>query len=144
MTKPRKPWSILIADDDAEDCMLVAEALTECGRPHVLATVRNGEELWEHLVRSASAPLPVLPDLILLDLKMPKKDGRESLRELKADPRFRSIPVVMLTTSTDKEDIGFCYRAGANSYVTKPATFRGLVELMQVLGNYWDEWVERP
>ena len=75
---------------------------------------------------------------------MPRKDGREALSELKADARLRSIPVVVLTTSTARDDIGFCYRMGVNSYITKPATFRGLVELVCTLGKYWFELVELP
>ena len=92
---------------------------------------------------SAAGPGP-RPDLILLDLKMPRKDGREALSELKADPRLRSMPIVVLTTSTARDDIGFCYRMGVNSYITKPATFRGLVELVKTLSKYWFELVELP
>jgi CheY-like chemotaxis protein len=147
MAKPGKPCTILMADDDAEDCMLVREALRENGRPHELAFVRDGEELLDYLCRrgeyQGAKDLP-RPDLILLDLKMPKKDGREALRELKTNPRFRQIPVVVLTTSTDRDDIGFCYDMGVNSYITKPVTFRGLVQLMDTLGRYWLEVVERP
>ena len=92
----------------------------------------------------SSRPTVPRPDLILLDLKMPRKDGREALSELKADPRLRSIPIVVLTTSTARDDIGFCYRMGVNSYITKPATFRGLVDLLGTLSKYWFELVELP
>ncbi len=85
-----------------------------------------------------------LPDLILLDLKMPRKDGREALTELKADQRLRSIPIVVLTTSTARDDISFCYRMGVNSYITKPATFRGLVDLLATICKYWFELAELP
>jgi CheY-like chemotaxis protein len=146
MRKAGKPCTILMAEDDADDCLLVRDALNESGRSHDLRVVRDGEELMDYLYRRGAyengrAPRP---DLILLDLKMPKKDGREALRELKSDPRLRSIPIVILTTSTDKEDIGFAYRTGVNSYVTKPVTYRGLVELMEILGKYWFDLVELP
>ena len=147
MAKRNGPFSILMADDDADDCLLVREALRESGEPHALAIVRDGQQLLDYLrhrgefEQSPSAPRP---DLILLDLKMPRKDGREALSELKADPRLRSIPIVVLTTSTARDDIGFCYRMGVNSYVTKPSTFRGLVELITTISKYWFELVELP
>ena len=84
------------------------------------------------------------PDLILLDLKMPRKDGRETIRDLKTDPRLRRIPVVALTTSSAGDDVDFSYAVGANSYITKPTTFRDLVEILDVLGKYWFEVVELP
>jgi CheY-like chemotaxis protein len=144
--KPPKPAMILMADDDAEDCLLVRDALQENGLPHAIRFVRDGEELLDYLHRRgeyemADAPRP---DLILLDLKMPKKDGREALKELKTEPRLKTIPIVVFTTSMDKEDIEFAYRMGVNSYVAKPATFRALVDFVATLGKYWFELVERP
>jgi CheY-like chemotaxis protein len=138
--------TILMADDDADDCLLVKEALKESNQPHELRIVRDGQQLLDYLRRQGGyKKLPVpWPDLILLDLKMPRKDGREALSEVKADPRLRSIPIVVLTTSTARDDIGFCYRMGVNSYITKPATFRGLVDLMGTLNKYWFEIVELP
>ncbi len=139
--------TILMADDDHEDCQLVGDALKEVGLSHRLLVVRDGEELWDYLrLRGAycegrRAPRP---NLILLDLSMPCKDGREVLVELKADPRFRSIPVVVLTTSTAEEDIGFCYDMGVNSYITKPATFRHWVTAIKLLTTYWFDLVELP
>jgi CheY-like chemotaxis protein len=85
-----------------------------------------------------------LPGLILLDLNMPRKDGREALKEMKADPILRRIPIVVLTTSKAEEDILRSYDLGVNSYVTKPVTFKSLVELIKVLGQYWFEVVELP
>ncbi len=143
----RKSGVILMADDDADDCLLVREALVENGQKYDLRVVRDGEELLDYLHRRgpyAEVGAAPVPDLILLDLKMPKKDGREALRELKADAWFKQIPVVVLTTSTDKDDIEYSYRMGVNSYVTKPVTFRALVELMDTLGKYWLELVEPP
>ncbi len=84
------------------------------------------------------------PGLILLDLNMPKKDGREALAEIKGDPEFRRIPIVVMTTSKTEEDIYRTYDLGVNSYITKPVSFQGLVEVMQILGKYWFEIVERP
>jgi CheY-like chemotaxis protein len=136
-----------MADDDPDDCLLVREALRENDRRYDLRVVRDGEELLDYLQRRgpyAAAGAAPPPDLILLDLKMPKKDGREALRELKADARFKQIPIVVLTTSTDQEDVKYAYRMGVNSYVTKPVTFRALVELMNTLGKYWLELVEPP
>jgi CheY-like chemotaxis protein len=148
MAKQPRPGTILMADDDADDCLLAREALRESGQPHDLRIVRDGQQLLDYLRRQgdygssqSSAPRP---DLILLDLKMPRKDGREALSELKADPRLRSIPIVVLTTSTARDDIAFCYRMGVNSYITKPATFRGLVDLLSTLSKYWFELVELP
>ena len=85
-----------------------------------------------------------MPGLILLDLNMPRKDGREALKEMKADPILRRIPIVVLTTSKAEEDILRSYDLGVNSYVTKPVTFKSLVELIKVLGQYWFEVVELP
>jgi CheY-like chemotaxis protein len=147
MGKQRGPFTILIADDDADDCLLVQEALRESSQPHELRIVRDGQQLLDYLRQqgefAADSPTP-RPDLILLDLKMPRKDGREALAELKADRRLRSIPIVVLTTSTARDDIGFCYRMGVNSYLTKPSTFRGLVDLLATVCKYWFELAELP
>ena len=147
MAKKRGPFTILMADDDADDCLLAQEALRESGQPHELRIVRDGQQLLDYLRQQgeyqAESPMP-RPDLILLDLKMPRKDGREALAELKADRRLRSIPIVVLTTSTARDDIGYCYRMGVNSYITKPATFRGLVDLLATVCKYWFELAELP
>jgi CheY-like chemotaxis protein len=147
MAKPARSYTILMADDDAEDCLLVQDALREIDHVHELRFVRDGEELLDYLWRRGAyqaARQAPRPDLVLLDLKMPKKDGRETLRELKADPRLQTIPIVVLTTSTARDDIDFCYRLGVNSYITKPSTFRGLVDLLASLLKYWFELVELP
>jgi CheY-like chemotaxis protein len=136
-----------MADDDGEDCALVGDALRETGRSCNLRFVRNGEELFDYLRRQGeykegrNSPLP---DLILLDLKMPRKDGRETIRELKSDPQWRQVPVVALTTSTARDDVEFCYDAGVNSYVTKPTTFRGWVKILKTITEYWFEVAELP
>jgi CheY-like chemotaxis protein len=147
MGKAARSYTILMADDDAEDCLLVQDALREIDHCHDLRFVRDGEELLDYLWRRGAyqtARQAPRPDLVLLDLKMPKKDGRETLRDLKADPRLQTIPIVVLTTSTARDDIDFCYRLGVNSYITKPSTFRGLVDLLASLLKYWFELVKLP
>jgi len=146
MARSGKRHIILMVDDDAEDCLLVRDALQEIGLPHELRFVRDGEELFDYLHRRGEYESPRQaphPDLILLDLKMPKMDGREVLRALKS-AEFRRIPVVALTTSTARDDVEFSYAMGVNSYVTKPVTFRALVDIMNVLCRYWFEVVELP
>jgi len=147
MSKPTQRRTILMADDDAEDCLLVRDALHETGRPCDLRFVRDGEELFDYLRQGgeyAGGGNSPWPDLILLDLKMPRKDGRETIRDLKADPRYRRIPVVALTTSSAGDDVDFAYGVGVNAYITKPTTFRELVDILDALGKYWFEVVELP
>ncbi|WP_337886274.1 response regulator [Fischerella thermalis] len=139
--------TILMADDDEDDCMLVREALAESRLTIELRMVRDGEELMDYLYRHgryADANISPRPGLILLDLNMPKKDGREALREIKNDPELRTIPVVVLTTSKAEEDIYRTYNLGANSFIIKPVTFAALVEVMKTIGKYWFEIVELP
>ena len=138
---------ILLVDDDPDDRMLVKEALEEGASSAELHTVEDGEQLLEYLRRLGSygclAHAP-LPGLILLDLNMPKKDGREALRELKTDPVLRRIPVVVLTTSHAPEDISLTYDLGVNSFIIKPVTFQSLVEMLQTLAKYWFSIVQPP
>jgi CheY-like chemotaxis protein len=138
---------ILIADDDAEDRMLVKDALQESKLINDIKFVENGEELMEFLRNqgkfSDKQKYPT-PGLILLDLNMPKKDGREALKEIKADPALKMIPIVVLTTSKAEEDILKTYNLGVSSFITKPVTFRSLVEIMGTLSKYWFEIVELP
>lgn len=142
-----KPIMILMAEDDADDRLLVKDALAESRVLNELRFVEDGEELLEYLRHEgrysdpASSPRP---GLILLDLNMPRKDGREALQEIKTDPNLRRIPVVVMTTSKAEEDIFRSYDTGASSYITKPVTFDRLVELMKTLGYYWIEFVELP
>jgi CheY-like chemotaxis protein len=138
---------ILMADDDADDRLLAKDALSECRVPGELHFVENGEELLDYLHRRgkyAQTSTSPRPGLILLDLNMPKKDGREALREIKTNAQLRKIPVVVLTTSQADTDIAQIYDLGANSFITKPVTFESLVKVMKVLGDYWCDIVELP
>jgi CheY-like chemotaxis protein len=148
MTKANgNPIVILMADDDADDRMLTRDALEESRVLNELRFVEDGEELMEYLTRKgkyADAKDSPRPGLILLDLNMPKKDGREALKEIKSDPNLRRIPVVIMTTSKAEEDVFRSYDFGASSFITKPVTFDRLVELMRTLGEYWVEFVELP
>ena len=142
-----RPITILLADDDADDRVLTKEALSESRLANDLRFVEDGEDLLDYLRRRgkyASAESSPRPGLILLDLNMPRKDGREALREIKGDPNLRSIPIVVLTTSKAEEDIYRTYDLGVNSFITKPVTFDGLVAVMRGLGRYWFEIVELP
>ena len=147
MIPTAQPIVILMADDDADDRLLTQDAMTDACVINDLHFVTNGEEFMDYLYRRgryADMATSPRPGLILLDLNMPKKDGREALQEIKADPNLRRIPVVILTTSEAEEDVYRSYDLGANSFITKPVTFESLVELMRVMGRYWIELVELP
>ncbi len=147
MMHPAKMITILMADDDEDDCLLTREAFEEARLANDLRFVANGEELMDYLYRRGAYGDPTSsprPGLILLDLNMPRKDGREALREIKSDPELRKIPVVVLTTSKAEEDIFRSYDLGVNSFITKPIGFEGMVAIIQTLGRYWFEIVELP
>ncbi len=147
MNKAGKPITILMADDDEDDRLLAKDALEECRLANDLHFVVDGEELMDYLYHRGKYSQLIKsprPGLILLDLNMPKKDGREALQEIKSDPKLRLIPVIVLTTSKAEEDIYRTYDVGANSYISKPVTFESLVSVMKVLGKYWFEIVELP
>jgi CheY-like chemotaxis protein len=146
---PKQPsWiSILMADDDEDDQLLAREALAENRLANPIHFVTDGEQLLAFLRNRApyeDREAYPRPGLILLDLNMPRMDGREALREIKADPDLRSIPIVVLTTSKAEEDILRSYDLGANSYITKPVSFEGLIEVMRSLGGYWLGIVQLP
>ena len=147
MSRHGKAITILIADDDPDDRMLAQDALVESRLGNDLRFVEDGEELMDYLHRRGKHAEPASsprPGLILLDLNMPRKDGREALAEIKADPELRRIPVVVLTTSKADEDILRSYDLGVNSYITKPVSFQGLADAMRVLSQYWFELVKLP
>ncbi len=147
MTDLGETVHILMADDDPDDRLMAEKALRQHRLANGLRFVENGEELLDYLHRRgkfADAAQYPMPGVILLDLNMPRKDGREALAEIKADPHLRRIPVVILTTSKADEDIIRSYDLGVNSYITKPVTFQGFVDAMRILNQYWFELVKLP
>ena len=147
MRDEREPITILLADDDEEDRLLACDALAESRLTNDLCCVTDGEDLMDYLHRRGKYVAPALaprPGIILLDLNMPRKDGREALREIKADPTLRLIPVVVMTTSKAEEDIFHSYDSGASSFISKPVTFEGLIDVMKGLGKYWFEITDLP
>lgn len=138
---------ILMADDDEDDRLLTKDAFNVARLINPLYFVHDGEELMDYLhcrgkyENCENAPRP---GLILLDLNMPKKDGREALKEIKEDKNLRRIPIIILTTSKDERDVVLSYGLGANSVIVKPVTFEGLVEVLKVMGSYWFEIVKLP
>lgn len=147
MPNRKLPITILMADDDPDDRQLTREAFHEAKLANVLRFVEDGVELLDYMYRRGKFADPALsprPSLLLLDLNMPRKDGREALQELKADPAFRALRVIILTTSKAEEDILRSYSLSAASYITKPVTFAGLVDIVRTLGHYWFEIVELP
>ncbi len=138
---------ILMAEDDPDDRMFCHEALQEARLNNKVNFVEDGQELMDYLKCQGAYADPEscpMPGLILLDLNMPRKDGREALEEIKCDPNLRAIPVVVLTTSKAEEDILRSYDLGVSGYITKPVTFERLTEIMKVLGRYWFDIVELP
>lgn len=147
MSRRSTPITILVADDDADDRMMIEEAFEESRLANEIQFVEDGEQLLAYLRREgeyAGLKGKPYPGVILLDLNMPKKDGREALREMKADPALCRIPVVVLTTSQAEEDIAKTYGLGVSSFITKPVTFEGLVDAVKVLCRYWIEIVALP
>jgi CheY-like chemotaxis protein len=147
MHKSVKPVVFLMADDDPDDRLLIKEAFQESLISNSIYFVEDGVELLDYLRHQDKFTDPndaPAPDLILLDLNMPRKDGREALVEIKSDPHLRYIPVVVLTTSKAEEDIIRSYDIGAASYITKPVTFDGLVNAIRGLGHYWVQIVRLP
>jgi CheY-like chemotaxis protein len=142
-----KPITILMAEDDPDDRMLTRDAFDEARLSNDLRFVEDGEQLMNYLQWRGPYADPndaPRPGLILLDLNMPKKDGREALQEIKADPELRKIPIVVLTTSKAEQDILRTYNLGGNSFITKPVTFEALVEVVKTLAKYWFAIVELP
>jgi CheY-like chemotaxis protein len=140
--------TILMADDDEDDRVLTADALRRSRLVNDMRFAVDGDDLMQYLRgEGAYGPGGIAaprPGLILLDLNMPKKDGREALAEIKGDPELRRIPVVVLTTSKAEEDIFRTYDLGVNSFVSKPVTFEELARVMAALACYWFELVELP
>lgn len=147
MPGDREAIVILMADDDPEDTQMAREALDSARLANELHIVGDGEELLDYLNRRGNYQDPASspqPGLILLDLNMPKMDGREALSKIKANEELRRIPVVVLTTSSAEEDIYRSYDLGVSGYITKPVSFAGLVDVMSQMGSYWFELVQLP
>jgi len=150
MRKPKGPSklvTILLADDSEDDRLMTRDALNESFVLNDLREVEDGEQLMDYLHRRGQYTDPSTsprPGLILLDLNMPRKSGQEALAEIKRDPLLRRIPVIVLTTSEADEDIVRSYELGVSSFITKPVTFHGLVEVMKAFGKYWIEIVAIP
>lgn len=146
MTYKKTAITILMADDDDDDYLLTKKALKESKLVNTLVRVKDGEELLDYLYqRGEHENTPTdRPGVILLDLNMPRKDGREALAEIKADPDLKDIPVVVFTTSKAEEDICRSYQLGSNSFITKPVTFDKLVKVVSTLGLYWFKIVKLP
>ncbi|HUM46672.1 MAG TPA: response regulator [Chitinophagales bacterium] len=145
--KIKKNVPILIAEDDEEDREIIKEAFDECKLANDLIFVNDGEELMEYLLKKGKYAVKRQygdPGIILLDLNMPRKDGRQALAEIKSNADLRKIPVIILTTSKEEEDIVRTYKLGVNSFVIKPVTYAALVNVMKSIGNYWFEIVELP
>ncbi len=143
----RRPTTVLVADDDPDDRLLIADAFEQANLPSDLQFVEDGEEVLDYLHQRGSHADPrrsPRPGLILLDLNMPRKDGREALAEVKAHADLRRIPVVVLTTSNADEDVLRSYELGVSGFIRKPASFEGLLEIVEALGKYWIEVVELP
>ena len=146
-TDRTRPIRLLMADDDTDDCALTKDALEESRLLNTISFVHDGEELMDYLLhrRNYGADgTSARPDLILLDLNMPRKDGREAIKEIRGHRSLRLIPIVVLTTSKAEEDILRSYDLGASAFITKPVTFAGLVEVMKSLGRFWFEIVALP
>lgn len=147
MNLHREPVTIVLAEDDPDDRLLTMRALEKSRLANEVHCVEDGEELMDYLLRrndyvdEENAPRP---GLILLDLNMPRKDGREALEEIKSNPSLRRIPIVVLTTSEAEQDILQSYDLGVNAFVTKPVTFDGLADAVQAIGQFWFEIVKLP
>ena len=145
MAKSSQTFTILIAEDDGDDYLLIMEALNEAGVTKEVHWVKDGEELMEYL----NGPTPEgeafpKPGMILLDLNMPKKDGREALKEIKSNPHLRRIPVIIMTTSKADSDITHSYDLGVNSFIQKPVRFFDFVKVIKNFSSYWFDTVKLP
>lgn len=147
MQRSGAPITILVADDDADDRMLIEDAFSESKLQNPLHFVEDGEQLLAYLKREgeySDMNGQPYPGVILLDLNMPKMDGRTALAKIKEDENICRIPVIILTTSKAEEDILRTYNLGVNSFITKPVTFDGLVQVVRSIGQYWIEIVALP
>ena len=136
----RRSIAVLVADDDEDDRALTRDALLQVDARSEIRFVQDGRELLEYLRSDGTCD----PDVVLLDLNMPRMNGKEALSEIRADDTLRALPVVVFTTSRTEEDVSDCYRRGANSFISKPMSFTGLVEAMRTFREYWVGLVDLP
>ena len=139
-----RPIQILMVEDNPDDIELTVEALKDARVENFLSVVKDGEEALSYLRCQGKYPRAVRPDLILLDLNMPKKNGRDVLREIKNDPHLKRIPVVILTTSQAEEDILRVYNLHANCYVVKPIGFEQFMAVVKSIEDFWLTVVKLP
>jgi len=147
MCSAARPVVILLADDDEDDVVLIRDSFQKSRLMNDLRVVEDGVELLDYLKRRGAFSDPGLsprPDIVLLDLNMPRMDGREALKEIKTDPELRDIPIIILTTSKTHEDICRSYYDGANCFITKPVTFQSMCEVVAKMGEYWFQIVKLP
>jgi CheY-like chemotaxis protein len=147
MKDPKKSNVILLAEDDEDDYFFTKDALRESRLPYELLRVKDGEELMAYLLRQGSyrnAQESPRPGIVLLDLNMPKKDGRVALKEIKSNPKLCQIPVVVLATSQVEGDVASSYDLGANSFIRKRTSLVEFIHALQVLNEYWFGVVELP
>jgi chemotaxis family two-component system response regulator Rcp1 len=128
---------LLLVDDNPDDIELTLAALATTKLAESVVVVKDGIEAMQYLRREADFHAAIIPSLVLLDLNMPRKDGREVLAEMKEDPQLRKIPVVVLTTSETEEDVSSAYRMHANSYVSKPVELHQFISIAKCLEEYW-------
>ena len=144
---PTKQTMVLVAEDDADDRLLIQKAFTKSWNGGRIVYVEDGEELLKYLKRQTPYDNEMVyphPQIVLLDLNMPKKDGRQALKEIKADKDLCKIPVIVFTTSRQPDDIEHMYKLGSNSYITKPSSFEGLLTVAKEIETYWFQTVELP
>lgn len=144
MVQAKKKLIVLMAEDDDDYYLLAKQAFEESCPQHRLYRVEDGEELMNYLRFQGKYAAAVRPHVILLDLNMPRKSGRQALQEMKADPNLKRIPVVIFTTSKAEQDIQESYRQGAHSYIWKPVAFKQLLEMLKVFCRYWFDTIELP
>jgi CheY-like chemotaxis protein len=147
MIRNSLPIRILVAEDDADDRLMIKDAFEESRLGNPVDFVEDGVQLLDYLLRQgeyAGMGDSPYPGFILLDLNMPRKDGRTALKEIKANPILQRIPIIVLTTSKAEEDIVRTYNLGVNSFICKPVTFESLVEIVKTVGRYWIEIVALP
>jgi len=139
--------TVLLVEDNPRDVRLAQRAFKQAGLPHELRVVRDGDEALAYLHQEGAYNEPGIaprPDVILLDLNLPRMGGHELLREVKQDNRFKQVPIIVLTTSERPDDVRLAYEAGANAYLLKPVEFSRFTEVIGQLGKFWLEIVELP